>query len=60
MVMEHPLPLKFKMPVMDTFDGSKDPMDHLKTFKALMHLQAVVEEIMCRAFLITLKGFARI
>ena len=26
-VMECPLPLKFKMSVMDTFNGSKDPMD---------------------------------
>lgn len=59
-VMECPLPVKFKMPVMDTFDGSKDPMDHLEIFKALMHLQAVSDAIMCRAFPVTLKGSARV
>ena len=59
-IMECPLPSKFKMPVMDTFDGSKDPMDHLETFKALMHLQAVPDAIMCRAFPVTLKGFTRV
>lgn len=58
-VMDYPLPLKFKMPTMDTFNGSKDPMDHLETFRALMHLQAIPDEIMCKAFSVTLKGSAR-
>ena len=58
-VMDYPLPPKFKMPTIDTFDGSKDPVDHLETFRALMHLQAIPDEIMCRAFPVTLKGSAR-
>ena len=57
-VMECLLPLKFKIPVMDTFDGSKDLIDHLETFKALMHLQAMLDEIRCRAFQVILKGSA--
>ena len=40
--------------------GVKDPLDHLETFKTLMHLQGVLDEIMCRAFPTTLKGAARI
>lgn len=44
-VIDHPLPLKFKISIMDMFDGFKDPVDHLKTFKALMHLQVVLDEI---------------
>ena len=40
--------------------GVKDPLDHLETFKTLMHLQGVPDEIMCRAFPTTLKGAARI
>ena len=51
---------KFRMPQIDSYDGVKDPLDHLKTFKTLMHLQGVADEIMCRAFLMTLKGAARI
>ena len=38
----------------------KDPLDHLETFKTLMHLQEVLDEIMCGAFPTTLKGPARI
>ena len=37
-VMTVPLPPKFKMPVLESFDGTKDPLDHLETYKALMDL----------------------
>ncbi|GFS31826.1 hypothetical protein Acr_00g0019390 [Actinidia rufa] len=59
-VMRVSLPLKFKMPTLEPFDGTKDPLDHLETYKALMDLQAVPDEIMCRAFPTTLKGSTRI
>ena len=48
------------MPQIESYNGVKDPLDNLETFKALMHLQGVPDEIMCRAFLTTLKGPARI
>ena len=48
------------MPQIDSYDRVKDPLDHLETFKTLMHLQGVADEIMCRAFPTTLKGAARI
>ena len=55
-----PLPQKFRMPQIKSYDGVKDPLGHLETFKTLMHLQGVPDEIMCRAFPTTLKGVARI
>ena len=51
-------PPKFQMPQVENYDRSKDPLDHLESFKTLMHLQGVPDEIMCRAT--TLKGSARI
>ena len=33
-----PLPQKSRMPEIESYDGVKDPLDHLKTFKTLMHL----------------------
>ena len=48
------------MPQIESYDGAKDPLDHLESFKTLMHLQEVAAEIMCRAFPTTLKGLARI
>ena len=29
----HPLPPKFKMPSLDSYDGTRDPFDHIATFK---------------------------
>lgn len=52
------LPLKFKILQLEMFNGTKDSLDHLETYKALMPLQAILNEIMCRAFPITLKGLA--
>ena len=30
-VLRYPLPTKFRMPQVETFDGVKDPVDHLNT-----------------------------
>ena len=59
-VNSFPLLHKFRMPQIDSYDGVKDPLNHLETFKTLMHLQGVADEIMCKAFPTTLKGAARI
>ena len=59
-VNSFPLPHKFRMPHINSYDGVKDPLDHLETFKTLMHLQGVADEIVCKAFPTTLKGATRI
>ena len=41
-----PLPYKFRMPHIDSYDGVKDLLDHLETFKTLMHVQGVADEIL--------------
>ena len=33
-----PLPQKFQLLQIESYDGVKDPLDHLETFKTLMHL----------------------
>ena len=55
-----PLPQKFRIPQVESYDGVKDPLDHLENFKTMMHLQGVPDEIMCKAFPTTLRGAARI
>ena len=59
-INSHPLPSKFKMPSLDSYDGTRDPCDHIVTFKTTMHIQGVPGEIMCKAFPTTLKGPARV
>ncbi|XP_023887423.1 uncharacterized protein LOC111999530 [Quercus suber] len=56
----HPLPPKFKMPSLDSYDGMRDPFDHIAIFKTTMHLQGVLDKTMCRAFPTTLKGPAQV
>ena len=55
-----PLPPKFHMPQVENYDRNKDPLDHLESFKTLMHLQGISDEIICRAFPTMLKVPARI
>ena len=55
-VLHFPLPAKFRMPQIETFDGTKDPIDHLNTYKNQMELHGYQDPIRCRAFAITLKG----
>ena len=59
-INSHLMPSKFKMPSLDSYDGTRDLCDHIATFKTTMHLQGVPNEIMCRAFPTTLKGLARV
>ncbi|XP_075667606.1 uncharacterized protein LOC142637204 [Castanea sativa] len=59
-ISSFPLSQKFHMPQVESYNGSKDPLDHLESFKTLMHLQGVPDAIMCRALPTTLKGPARI
>ena len=51
-VLHYPLPAKFKMSQVEAFDGVKDPVDHLNTYKNQMELHGY----QCRAFATTLKG----
>ena len=48
------------MPQIESYDRAKDPLNHLESFKTLMHLQGVADKIMCRAFSTTLRGLTRI
>ena len=37
-VQECPVPSKFRLPQLEPFDGLKDPLDHLNTFKTTLGL----------------------
>ena len=55
-VLHFPLPAKFRMPQVEAFDGVKDPVDHLNTYKNQMDLHGYQDPVRCRAFATTLKG----
>ncbi|KAL2497808.1 Uncharacterized protein Adt_23358 [Abeliophyllum distichum] len=58
-VMVVPLPRDFKQPKMEKYDGSSDPVDHLRSFVDLMRLKPTPDAIMCRAFPPMLRREAR-
>ena len=55
-VLHFPLPTKFRMSQIEAFDGTKDPVDHLNTYKNQMELHGYQDPVRCRALAITLKG----
>ena len=55
-VLRYPLPAKFRMPQVEAFDGIKDLVDHLNTYKNQMELHGYQDPVRCRAFATTLKG----
>ena len=57
-VLSRLLPPKFCLPQLESYDDSKEPLDHIESFKTLMLLQMTPDEVMCRAFRTTLKGAA--
>lgn len=58
-VMAAPLPLKFKVPQIEMYDGFKDNIEHLESFKAHITLHGFSGEVACRAFPLTLKEASR-
>ena len=57
-VLHFPLPAKFRMPQIEAFDGAKDPVNHLNTYKNQMELHGYQDPVRCKAFTITIKGLA--
>ena len=59
-VLNRPFPPKFRLPRLESYDDSKDPLDHIKSFKTLMLLQMTPDKAMCKASPTTTKGAASV
>lgn len=53
------LPEKFKVPQILSYANNGDPLDHLENFRAHLDLHGTLNEVVCRAFPLTLFGNAR-
>ena len=53
-----PVPEKFKLPTLESYDGTADQVDHWQQYGNIMSLQSMLDVLMCRAFVTTLKDSA--
>ena len=55
-VLDCPLPPKFRLPQLKSYDGLKNLLDHITTFMMNLSQQQTPNEIVCRSFPTTLEG----
>ncbi|GKV42967.1 hypothetical protein SLEP1_g50318 [Rubroshorea leprosula] len=58
-IVLEPYPTVFRIPQLETYDGMKDPDDHLHAFYSCMQAQNASDALMCKIFPSTLRGNAR-
>ena len=59
LILDEPISSWFKMPHVESYDGSTDPIDHLESYKALMTIQGATDAFLCIGFPATLRKAAR-
>ena len=52
-LVEAPMPFKFRMPMMDSYDGTTDTTNHLARFNRQMMIHKVSEDVRCTCFPLT-------
>ena len=57
-IMSEAVSSKFRMPQAELYDGTTDPLDHIKSFKALMLLHRATDGMLCHVFSMTLRKAA--
>ncbi|XP_027155205.1 uncharacterized protein LOC113755392 [Coffea eugenioides] len=58
-IKDYPLPAKFKIPHMKSYDATMDPEDHLFAFMTQMRMQTAADAVRCKTFPMFLEGKVR-
>ena len=51
---------KIPSPQLEFYDGTKDPLNHIRAFKTILNMQQTPNEVICKLFPATLRGATRI
>ncbi|KAK8951667.1 hypothetical protein KSP39_PZI003232 [Platanthera zijinensis] len=58
-ILDHPIPQGFKLPSIETFDGTDDPLKHVNHFTTITRIFNASDPLLCQVFPTSLKGQAR-
>lgn len=58
-IMKELIPCRFKASLVETYDNTTNPYDHLERYKALMILQWILDALICKSFPSTLQDNAQ-
>ncbi|GKV13815.1 hypothetical protein SLEP1_g24790 [Rubroshorea leprosula] len=58
-ITAEPYQERFKIPHLETYDGTGDPDEHLHTYQAIMRIQNANDAMMCKVFPATLQSTAK-
>ena len=58
-IQAEPIPHRFRMPQVDPYDGTTNPLDHLESYRTLMRVQGATDALLCIAFHATIRKAAR-
>ncbi|KAI0530910.1 hypothetical protein KFK09_000458 [Dendrobium nobile] len=58
-ILQHPIPARFKLPNIDSYDRTSDPYEHIDHYRTIMHIQQASDALLCQVIPATLKGQAR-
>ena len=59
-ILECLLPPKFRLPQLEVYNGTKDPLDYIGAFKTILNLQQTLNKVICKSLPATLRGVARV
>lgn len=55
-IINYEWPLKFRPPTLDLYDKTKDPVNHVQSFKSHIFFVGTLNEMMCRSFPLTFRN----
>ncbi|XP_028556944.1 uncharacterized protein LOC110115884 [Dendrobium catenatum] len=58
-ILQHPIPARFKLPSIESYDETSDSYEHIDHYRTIMHIQRAPNALLCQVFPATLKGQAR-